>query len=443
LEIKLDKFNPRPYQLPLCQALEYKGFKKLLAVWPRRSGKDFVAFNLCLRAAMERIGNYVYCLPTFQQARRVIWDSISNDGTRFLDLIPKELIKNLNQAEMKITLINGSMIQLAGSDTYNTSLVGTNPVMVIFSEFALSDGMALAYTRPILAANDGTLIVLSTPRGRNALFDLYKIAKEQPDWFVSLLTLEDTKHISKETIDQDIKSGLMSGDMAQQEYYSSFNLGIEGSVFGRYLDLMKLEGRIGNILWQANHEVHTAWDLGRNDTNSIIFYQVINNNVYIIDFIADHFRGMDYYIKLLKEKPYIYGCHFAPHDINVHEYSNNITRMQTAKNLGFIFKALENRPKEEGIEQVRCMLPRTYIDETRCKYLIKAIEFYRREYNERTQTYSDIYVHDWASHPCDALRYLAMSLSKIRKGTTPEELEDRYRSAMFGEQSNLPHIFRS
>ena len=106
--IKLDRFQPRPYQIPICDALENKGYDRIIAVLPRRAGKDVVGFNLMIREALRTIGVYFYILPTFAQAKRVIWDSILNNGMRFLDFIPFELIQTTNSTEMKILLKNGS-----------------------------------------------------------------------------------------------------------------------------------------------------------------------------------------------------------------------------------------------------------------------------------------------------------------------------------------------
>jgi len=149
VQIKLNQFKPREYQEGIINALERDNFKKIFTIWPRRSGKDFTIFNLVIKAALRRVGSYFYCLPTFKQARLVIFDSITIDGKRFLDFIPSELVYKKNVQEMKITLINGSIIQFIGSDTYDTSLVGTNPVMVIFSEYALADDRAYKFVRPI------------------------------------------------------------------------------------------------------------------------------------------------------------------------------------------------------------------------------------------------------------------------------------------------------
>ena len=136
-QLVLDKFIPRWYQESIYDAIENAKYRKVLAILPRRSGKDITAWNLALRQCLRRVCLVYYCLPTFSQARRAIWDAIAIDGSKFLDYIPKALVENINQAEMKIRFKNGSILQCLGADTYNTSLVGTNPYAVILSEFAL------------------------------------------------------------------------------------------------------------------------------------------------------------------------------------------------------------------------------------------------------------------------------------------------------------------
>lgn len=90
LILYLNKFKPRPYQLPVCQAIASEGgkYRKLLVINPRRSGKDFEFWSLMIRAAIKEPGLYLYCLPTFSQARSVIWEGKTNTGSNFLDEIP-------------------------------------------------------------------------------------------------------------------------------------------------------------------------------------------------------------------------------------------------------------------------------------------------------------------------------------------------------------------
>lgn len=440
-EIHLDKFKPRHFQLALCDAVENRGFKKILAIWPRRAGKDLCAWNLMIRQAVRKVGVYMYCLPTFKQARLVIFDNITNDHFKMIDYIPKELIKSINSQELKIALTNGSIIQLIGSDSYDTSLVGTNPRMVIMSEYALADPRAYHFVRPILNANGGTMIILSTPRGKNSLWEIYNIAKESPDWFCNLLTLEDTKHISWEDIQKEIDSGEISEDLAAQEYLCSFEMGVEGSIYAKAIDKMRVSGQISQVPYENTYPVDTSWDIGVADTTSIIFFQRVNNIVRIIDCYENNRSGIEHYVNVLAGKGYFYGRHWLPHDVKVQEWGTGLTRVETAARMGIKFEmrtdkygkrssALPGVSIEDGIEACRNLLPRVWIDEVKCKQLIKSLENYRYEWDSKRKVYTDKPYHDINSNYADSFRYLTLSLSLGKyKETTPEELDRRYREA--------------
>jgi len=414
-KIHLNRFKPRAYQMQLIKAIETEGgkYKKILAIMPRRAGKDLLCWNLMIRAAIKRVGNYFYCLPTFSQARGVIWDSITNDGDRFIDYIPSSLIRKINSQEMKITLINGSIISLVGSDTYDTSIVGKNPCMIVFSEYALADENAYKIAAlPILRANGGVVVIISTPRGKNHLWELYQIAQNSDDWFCQKLTLDETQHIDHAEIKKEISSGEISEDLANQEYFCSFEMGQEGSYYAKYVDKMKLRGQIGSVPWEPYHKVHTAWDLGVKDPTVIIFFQVIGEIVRIIDYYEASDRSMDHFARIVLEKPYVYGNHFPPHDIMARESGRALTKKEMYKELGIIFKDPVQIDIEDGIELVRRTLSKTWIDQTQCKQLIKALENYREEFDNKRKVYKGRPLHDHHSHAADAMRYLACALPK-------------------------------
>lgn len=440
--IKLNKFQFRSYQQPVRDAIEEAGYKKVLLNWSRRSGKDCTAFNIMLRAALRKVGVYFYCLPTYSQGRKVIWDGILSNGQKFLDFIPSELIAGKNNQEMKLTLTNNSLIQVVGSDTAAQSLVGTNPQAVVFSEWALADKTAYQFIRPALMYNDGWCIFVSTPRGRNHFYELYNVAQDSPEWFCSTKTVADTGHISIEEIEKERLT--MSEDMIQQEFYCSFSAGVEGSYYGRYIEKMRLENRIGDVPWEPSYKVHTAWDLGVSDPTIIVFFQVCGQIIRIIDYYENIDKGLDHYARILSDKPYAYGSHFAPHDIKVRELGSTggLTRLESARRLGINFKVLPNLPLEDGIEATKVAMARWWIDERKCSQLLKSLEAYRREYDPKRETYHDHPLHDWASHGADAARYVALSLPKTRDGVTPEELDRRYNEAVLGLDANMPSFFR-
>ena len=440
-KITLSKFKPRWYQLPILDAVENKKYTKVLAILPRRAGKDVACWNLMVRAAIRRPGVFWYILPTYAQGLKVIWDGMLGDGTKFLDFIPKCLIASSNSQQMKIKLTNGSLIQIIGSDNVD-SLVGSNPIGCVFSEYALQDPRAYQYIRPILTHNGGWAVFISTVRGRNHLWELYNIAKESPSWYCFKLTVEDTKHISMEDIEREKREGIMSEDLIQQEYFNSFELGIEGAYYTKYIDRMRVNRQIGDVPWETGFKVHTAWDIGVRDSTSIIFYQSIGATVRIIDFYENSKEGLEHYIKVLDSKPYTYGKHIAPHDIAVREWGSGMTRLEKAKNLGLKFITSNDVSIMDGIESVRSALSKIYIDESKCHQLIRSLENYRQEFDSKRKVYKAQPLHNQFSHACDAMRYLCVSLPKIRDGLTPEELDKRYMEAIYGEQSTLPSVFR-
>jgi phage terminase large subunit len=439
-QIKLDKFKPREYQIPICDAIINKGYKRVLAILPRRAGKDIVAFNLCIRMALKEVMTIFYIFPTFSSGRRILWDSINNDGMRILDYCPLE-VADRNEQLMRLRFRNGSTLQIIGSNDYDSALVGTNAKFMVFSEYSLQDPRAYQFARPILTANNGTALFLSTPRGHNHLWDLYQIAKNSPeDWFCYKLTVEDTKHISIEDIKKEIELGELSEGMANQEYFTSFDEGQDGYFYSRILDKMRLDGRIGIVPWEPRFKVHTAWDLGINDPTVIIYFQIVGQTVHIIDYYQASNRSIDHFVNQVLNKPYTYGKHFPPHDIMVREQGSGLTRREMYKQLGISFSEIYKLDLLDGIEVAKSALAKIWIDESKCKELIRHLNSYRQEWDEVRKQYKGIPLHDDTSHGADAFRYMCIALKKASfDGTTPEQLDKRYREAMYGNQ--LPGMF--
>lgn len=440
-EEKIKEFKPRNYQLPLLKALD-SGFKRVLAILPRRSGKDITALNYVIKKMADEPGVYFYIFPTYSQAKKVIWDSLDNEGHRILDYFPEPLIEKKNAHEMKIRFTNGSLFQLIGSDNYD-ALMGTNPRGCIFSEYALQDPNAWQYIKPILTANGGWALFISTPRGKNHLWDLYQIAIKSNQWFFYKLTIEDTKHIDLKEIERELEDKEMSYDLVQQEYYTSFEMGIEGSYYSKYLNDMRLENRIGTVSWDPSHKVHTSWDLGVRDSTAILFYQLLGKTLRIIDCFEGSKEGIEYYAKVLSSKPYIYGTHIAPHDIRVREWGAGITRFEKARQLGIKYKVADNYSISDGIEACRSLFSHLWIDEKKCSLFINALENYRQEYDSKRKVYKSHPFHNWASNFCDSFRYLAVSLHKLEENLTKQEIDKNYLEAFYGNESQMPKFFQN
>jgi len=440
----LNDFKPRPYQLPILKALD-SGYKRVLAIMPRRSGKDITALNYVIRQMWENPGVYYYIFPSYSQAKKVIWDSITTEGKPILDYFPKDLIIQMNSQEMKIRMIakggKSSLFQLIGSDNHE-SLMGTNPRGCVFSEYALQDAMAYQYIRPILTANGGWALFISTPRGKNHLWTLYQLSKESPDWFSYKLTLDDTKHIPMKEIEKERSEGIMSEDMILQEYFTNFEMGVEGAYYSKYIDRCKREEKIGTVPWESGFKVHTAWDIGVRDKTSIIFFQNIGQTVRIIDCYENSKEGLEHYADVIASKPYLYGIHIAPHDIRVREWGSGITRFEKARQLGIDFTIAPMHDISDGIEAARSLFSKIWIDKEKGSPLVKALENYRQEYDTKKRVYRPRPLHDWSSHYADSFRYLAVSLPKTSDSLSAEELDLKYQEAMFGSEAKIPDFFR-
>jgi len=439
-KIHLNKFKPRWYQQNLFDAFENKGYKRIILVWPRGSGKDIAVFNMIIRAALTKPEVIYYIFPEYSQGKKALVETLTNDGMRILDYIPEQLLDKKNEHEMIFRFKGtGSILQVIGSNRYD-KLRGSNCTLAVFSEFAWQDPRCYSLViKPRLNVNNGRALFISTPFGSNHFHTLFESAKKWDDWYVDLKTVEDTQHIPLDVIEEDIQKGLISRDLAMQEYWCSFSAGVEGAYYSKYLNEMKLNNQIGPCPWEPNFPVYTSWDLGHLDKTCIIFFQKIGQQIRIIDYYEKNKEGLPHYIKIVLSKEYTYAKHFAPHDIRVHDLSLGLTRWEVARNLGITFTLVPQVEIEDGIEALRATLPRVWIDDTKCKLLIKALESYRQEWDPKKEKYKGVPLHDWASDAADAARYMALSLPKTRDNLSSEELDKRYQEAFRG--NSLPGPF--
>jgi hypothetical protein len=303
-------WRPRPYQLPLWQALE-AGCKRAVAVWHRRSGKDDIALHWTACQAVQKPGTYWHLLPQQNQARKAIWDAVDpHTGMRRVDwAFPKELRDSTREQDMLIRLKNGSTWQVVGSDSYN-ALVGSPPAGIVYSEYMLSDPNAWSFMRPILLENGGWALFNGTPRGRNHLHALYELGQREEGWFSQLLTIEDTGVLTPAQVAQERREVARErGDeeaenYIRQEFYCSWDAAIPGSYYGRLIADAEARKRIGAVPWDPRHLVITAWDLGVGDSTAIWFVQRSGREIWVIDYYEMSGEGRPHYAKILQEKAY-------------------------------------------------------------------------------------------------------------------------------------------
>jgi len=429
-------YEPRKYQVKILKALD-DGCRNACWIVHRRGGKDTTMWNYMIKRAYLEPGQYFYFLPTFAQAKKVIWDGMTNNGRRMLDYIPKEIIVgNPNNTEMKVW-INGahgqSLIQLIGGDSYD-NVMGTNPRGVVFSEWPLMDPMAYEYIKPILAANGGWSAFVYTPRGKgNHGWDLAEIARKNPDeWFFEVLTVKDTGVLTEEQIESERRKG-MPEDLIQQEFYCNFDRGQEGSYYGRQIDELRKKGQIAKVPYDPAVPVRTYWDLGIGDSTAIWFAQFVGKEIHLINYYEQNGEGLAHYARILdefrRETGCVYDLNVAPHDIQARELTTGMTRLETARRLGLNFRVAPKLSLESGIEAVRMTLSRCWFDEKKCELGLKCLENYRKTYNEKYRVYGDKPFHDYTSHGADAFRMMAITENQFRPDRGVDDVDyDRMKS---------------
>ena len=426
------KFEPRSYQLDLLSALD-SGYKRAIAVYHRRAGKDKTLLNLVVKKALGRVGVYYYFFPEFSQGRRVIWDGIDGSGMKFRDHIPKALISRESQQEMSITLINGSIIQIIGTDNYD-KVRGANPVGCVFSEFAFQNPAAWDTVRPILTENGGWAVFNSTPFGKNHFFELYNMATKNPKWYTQLITIDDSKDwdgnrfITDEMIQDERDSG-MSEEMIEQEYFCSFTSNSQGFYYLKYLNEAEEDGRVGNIPYEVDVPVDTWWDIGVGDSTAIWFTQIINKEIRIIDFYENNSVGLEHYAKYLQHLPYVYNSHNFPHDMRNTEFGTGRSRMEMAEELfsNVELNIVQKVGLEDGINATRILLPRCWFNHKKIEKGYRALLNYHRQWDDKYQEFKNKPVHDWSSHAADAFRYLAVGLVMPKKKSHKNDAIRRYK----------------
>jgi hypothetical protein len=405
--INYPTFKPRHYQRELLDAFFIGKSKRFFYLCHRRAGKDMTCWNLMWGAALQRVGTYLYLLPQHNQSRKVIWKGIIGDGRTFLGMIPKQLIRKVNNTNMSIELVNGSIIQLGGGKNFD-ALMGTNPVGIVLSEFALHSPMVLAYLSPILVENGGFLICQTTPRGKNHAYQTFQAALQEPDWFVRRWTIADTKKfdgtpvITEAQIEAERRSGV-SEEMIRQEWFLDWAVGNVGAYYTSELDDCEYSERL--LDWQIDPRlpIYTFWDLGISDATAIWFMQPDGYDLKMVYYYEATGQGFYHYACKLDELKgrfgFKYKYHYAPHDVKQRHWGHNPrSTLQLAAECGISFLVVPRVSVEEGIQAAKAIFPSVWFHQTNCAQGIEALRDYHREFDEENRCFKDKPAHTWSSN---------------------------------------------
>ena len=400
-------YCPRPSQQAIHDGLAARRFGAVVA--HRRMGKSVAAVNHLIRAAclcrLQR-PRFAFIAPTYTMGKQIIWDYLVHFTSPIPGVTPRV-------SELAVRLPNDSEVRIYGADNPD-SLRGVYFDGVVFDEFGLMPPRIFSeVVRPALSDRRGWALFMGTPAGKNQFYDVCEQAKRSADWFFAIHRASETGLISADELASAKRD--MTEDEYNQEYECSFEAAVKGSIYGKDIAIAEGDGRLTGVPYDASLPVDTDWDLGVGDATAIWFSQSTRGGeVRLIDYHEASGEGLPYYAKLLKDKGYLYGKHYAPHDIAVRELGSGKSRLETAAALGLRFEVtprvhgMAGVEIEEGINAARLLLARCWFDVVKTKPGLEALKHYRRDYNTRLNEFKATPVHDWASHAADAFRGLAV-----------------------------------
>lgn len=362
-------------------------------------------------------------LPEASQARKAIWEAVDpHTGKRRIDnAFPREMRDTTRENEMFLRFKSGSTWQVVGSDNYN-SLVGSPPIGVVFSEWALADPQAWAYLRPILRENGGWALFITTPRGQNHAAEMYEAVASDPEWFTQVLPATQTNVFSPEDLQKEREAyerefGLEDGRAKyEQEYLCSFTGSLVGAFYGQQMREAEEQDRITTVPHDRAHQVYTSWDIGKRDETAIWFWQDIGYQFRAIDYYEATGLEVADYAKVVSGKPYVYAQHYLPHDAAQERMGMDGRSVERQLNdLGIKPTVIVPSPpgsREAGILETRTGLSRVAFDREKTKRGRQCLTQYRREYDDKNKVFKPTPLHNWASNGADAARTFFMGHSK-------------------------------
>lgn len=236
---------------------------------------------------------------------------------------------------------------------------------------------------------------------------------------------------------QEEKDRLKSKDPDAYEhvYEGVCKQAVDGAVYRSELQAAEKDNRITRVPYDPVHPVHTFWDLGFGDNTAIWFAQSVGFEFRLIDYISGCQQGLQYYLGLLQSKRYVYGSHYLPWDACSKMMAVGRTIQEQ---LATIFPGkVEIVPKltvADGIAAARAVFPRCWFDAEKCYDGIQGLRHYRYELDEKLGTFKREPLHDWASHPADAFRMMAVTLTEPKRKQESERRQQYMYPGQTGQR---------
>ena len=374
-------------QRSMVDGLENNRF--FVTISARRTGKSYAAAILAFAKLLEPKQQVMVVAPNFSLSS-IIWDYVT-DLVKQLELE----VDRFNQKDKVVKLINGSTFRLLSANNRD-SLVGRAANLLIVDEAAIitNDEYFTRDLRPALSTfRDSRCLWISTPRGKgNYLFNYYNRGADEefPDWGATLHTWRSNPLLSEKDIEEARRT--ITKAMYLQEYECEWTT-TEDQIY-QGLDEEK---HINDYVGERFVEVVGGLDVGYRDENCFVVIGFDGTNYYVIDEYVSRESTTSELAEVVKEKQ---------DEWSIDAIYIDSAAQQTKADFAYDYDIYcENAIKSvnDGISSVQTLIEqdRLLFDTEGGAHSYAAMSSYK--WNPNTDNPKP--VHDWCSHPCDAIRY--------------------------------------
>lgn len=187
---------------------------------------------------------------------------------------------------------------------------------------------------------------------------------------------------------------------------------VTGAIYADEVAAMIEAKRFTSVAYDPALKVHVIFDLGWNDSMSLILVQRHLSELRVIEYIEDRQKTLDWFSAELKKKNLNWGSLWLPHDGAHKDYKTGKSAQQIMQEQGWSVEIVPVSPIEHGIRAARMAFPRVWLDKEKGDRLLQCLRRYRRGIPVTTGEPGNP-IHDEWSHGADAFRYLCVTADRL------------------------------
>jgi hypothetical protein len=426
------EYAPRDLFLPYHQ----RNARWSAIVAHRRAGKTVACINDLIARAIytqKTRPRYSYIAPYYSQAKEIAW--------AYLKAYAGQAVRKASESSLTVELFNDAKISLFGADNPD-ALRGVYNDGVILDEYGdCRPSLWGEVILPTLADRRGWATFIGSAKGKNHFYEVVKRSRENTDWYHATLKASETGIIPEEEL-AELKLQ-MSEEQYAQEMECDFSAAVLGTYYAKIISTLELKEQIyaTSAAYDPNQPVSVAADLGYTDSTSLWFWQLRPDGIAVIDYEEAHGEPLSYYFSLLNSKPYEFDAIWLPHDARAKSLqTGRSTVEQFAEAFPDVVRIAPTMRLQHGVDAARLVLPHCWFHPATAEG-VEGLRAYRRRWDENKKIFSDQPVHDWASHPADAFRYMALVCRTALPGQPEEDPSPHLYLPRTGPEYRLDELF--